>query len=127
MKVAKLCTSLRADELQVPVVGWVGDEMEIRSGLIYIKETGCIVGRTTGPIAEKDIDTINEAEVLSTLATKILMIHITTIDGRANVPFMYFPTNKITAEFITKKVNLHQSAKLIPVTDFTASEIDARE
>lgn len=95
---------MRAGELQVPVVGWVGDKMEIRSGLIYVKETGCIVGRSTGPIKEKDIDTINEAEVLRSLATKILMIHITTIDGRANVPFMYFPTNKITAEFITEKI-----------------------
>lgn len=34
-KVTEIKASLQADKLKIPVVGWCGDEMEIRAGLTW--------------------------------------------------------------------------------------------
>jgi len=54
--------------------------MEIRAGLTYMKEMGML------------------SKIPSELATKVMMIHITSIDGKACIPFLFLPT--ISATYI---------------------------
>lgn len=92
----KLCKALQVDKLAVPVVGVSFDEMEIRSGLTYVQEIGLLAGCVNGPISEKSINDVDRSKIPTLLATKVMMIHITTIDGKASVPFMHIPTNCAT-------------------------------
>jgi hypothetical protein len=78
--------------------------MEIRAGITYLKEIGLLVGASTGPIAEKNINEYTASDLYPQLATKIMMIHITTIDARACIPYMYFPTTTATTTEMKQKV-----------------------
>lgn len=89
------------------MVGWVGDEMDIRAGLTYVKEAGCIIGCIDGPIAVKNIDQVKEENILKNLAQRVMMIHITLVNGKADVPFMYFLTAKLTAKIMFDKVCIY--------------------
>lgn len=82
------------------IIGWCGDEMEIRAGLEYLDHMGCIVGLVEGPIAEKDITTIDQVAIPKMLATKIMMIHLVTSDGKRTYPLGFFPTNGATAQWL---------------------------
>lgn len=95
---------LQADKLKIPVVGWVGDEMEIRAGLTYLKHFGLIVGTTGAPIQENKVSTVVEADIPARLAKKIMMVHLTTVDGSATIPLIHYPTATATAQFMSEKV-----------------------
>jgi hypothetical protein len=64
-----------------PIIGWCRDKIEIRAGLEYIETMQCVVRYIDGPIAEKDIDQINDKSLSANFATKIMMIHLVSIDG----------------------------------------------
>jgi len=50
-------------KIKCPIVGWSGDEIEIRVGAEYVETMRCIVGSVEGPIAEKDIDSVDEGKL----------------------------------------------------------------
>ncbi len=101
----KLCKSLQVNKLTVPAVGISFDEMEIRSGLTYIQEMGLLAGSVNGPIPEKEIEGVDKSKIPTQLATKVMMVHITTVNGKASVPFIHIPTNcSTTAKFMYEKV-----------------------
>ncbi len=113
----KLCSTLNVDNLPAKVVGFSGDEMEIRAGLTYVKHLAMLVGCET-PIAEKNIDSVDPTTIPDKLATKIMMVHITTIDGKACVPFLHFPTKGIKPNVLYEKVHIKQTiANLIKWSD----------
>lgn len=98
IQIAKIKKALRSTVIRV--VGWCGDEMDIQAGLEYLEHLGCIVGLVDGPIAEKDIEKMDEKAIPKMLATKIMMIHLVTIDGKASIPVGFFATNGATAVWL---------------------------
>jgi hypothetical protein len=78
--------------------------MEICAGLTYIKEMKMLVGSIKRPILEKNINALDTNTLSTELATKVMMIHITSIDGKTCVPFMYFSTAIATVEDMREKI-----------------------
>lgn len=95
---------VRLGHQATPVVGWCGDEMEVRAGLTYLEAMGIIVGCADGLIAEKNIQTLDKTTILPRLATKIMMIHIVSTDGKTALPVIQYPTVKMSAEWLATKV-----------------------
>lgn len=97
---------LKVHSSPAPVLIWSGDEMEIRCGLSIIKSRSEIVGLVSGAIAEKDIATVDENKISEKVARKVMMIHLTTIDGSACIPLAFIPSTTISAEQLFAKVSL---------------------
>lgn len=104
LKVDKLCEILRKWPSIVPVVGFSTNEIEVRRGLTWLKEYRIVVGLANSPIAENKIHEFDSQAILALIATKIMMFHITSIDRKISLLFVYFPTTGITADDIINKV-----------------------
>ncbi len=97
---------MRADKFDVPEVGVSFDEMKIRPGLTHIPELA-MLGCVDGAIAENNIESVDCNTMLQSLAVRVMMVHITTLDGKASVLLLHFPTtNSTTAELVFQKVNI---------------------
>lgn len=79
--------------------------MEIRKGLIYLRNTREIVGCVDGTIPENKVSSIDPATIHDKLATKAMMFIITTMDG-AVFPLCFQPTNTATGDWFYKKVSI---------------------
>jgi hypothetical protein len=90
--------------LDVPVVGWSGDEMEVRAGLTYLQAMGIIVGCTSGPISEKNASKVDTKIIPKSLATKIMMIHVVSTDGKVALPLIHYATTSAEGKWMANKV-----------------------
>ncbi len=72
------------------VVGWCGDEIEIRGGITYLRYMRLLVGTVEKPIIEKEVAKYDSTKVLSMCATKVMMIYLTTMDGSAAIPLIHY-------------------------------------
>jgi len=77
------------------------------AGLEYLEAMGCIVGCVNGPIIERNIESVNEKELPKLLATKIMMLHLVSTDGKASIPLGHFPTNGVTAQWLLVEMSLY--------------------
>ncbi len=66
--------ALEGKKLHHQFGGLVFDEVEIRSGLIYNRRLGLVFGLVSGPLREKDINTVKDTTIEKNIATKILQV-----------------------------------------------------
>ena len=76
------------------------DEMEIKSGLVYFKRTGQLIGTVDGILSEKNVGTLNWIKLRSQLATHVFQLFITTTDGSACFPLGFFPSGALKGKRI---------------------------
>eukprot|EP00733_Pompholyxophrys_punicea_P000753 Pompholyxophrys_punicea_v1_NODE_265_length_2478_cov_92.556748.p1 type:complete len:635 gc:universal NODE_265_length_2478_cov_92.556748:567-2471(+) len=74
--------------------GWIGDEIEIRKGIVYNRFSGSLIGKVSGPVAEnkaKDLDwDVNQ--VRPQLASHVMQIFVANTNGTAFIPLGFLPT-----------------------------------
>ena len=90
--------------IALPVVGWCGDEMEVRAGLTYLKAVGQVVGCVDGPISEKNVGAIDKQALPTKFATHIMMVHVVSTDGKIALPLIHYATRGATGEWMAEKV-----------------------
>jgi hypothetical protein len=122
---------LRRAFAAVPVFGGVvNDEIEIRRGLIYMKNYGGVVGTVQdafkGPLLERNIDvmdTVNcgwyevRGHILSNsvsrldnrLATHVMMTFFVALDGSAAAPLCYEPTHGISGKELASNFKTYRA------------------
>lgn len=66
---------------------------------------GLLVGTMNKPIAEKDIASVDSKGIPERLATKVMMIYLTLVDGSGCMPLIHYPTNTASASFMEEKVS----------------------
>ena len=74
------------------VGGLVWDEVDVRSGLIYLKHLGLLVGRVSGPVYEKEVRTLKATDIEPTLAKKMCQFFYVASDGSVALPVAAYPT-----------------------------------
>jgi hypothetical protein len=50
------------------------------------------------------MSTVLFTSILAWSATKVMMVHLTTIDCSASLPIVHYPTQTATAQFMAEKV-----------------------
>lgn len=105
MKVNKICEILQVDKLAAPVLVLSGDEIEIRPGMTYVPTMGYLVGSINGPLREKELSEESAKSISSQLASKVMLLYLTTIEGTACRPFAYIPSATINAKVLFDKVS----------------------
>jgi DNA polymerase III epsilon subunit-like protein len=82
------------------MVAW--DEIEIRHGLIWNASTKELLGKASGPIAEKNAQSEDWPNMNNLLATHVTQFFLVSIDGAASVPIGFFPMVNINGEKVHK-------------------------
>jgi hypothetical protein len=108
VQIKKMKKLLKNNTENLPVVGLSADEIEIRHGTTYVEEQHMVVGCADGPIAEKDVSNVNQEDIPNKLATKIMFMYLVSSDGKAAVPLVFYPTNKMTGKWLFDKVQNEQ-------------------
>ena len=78
------------------------DEIEIRAGLVWNPSTKELLGRTKGPIAEKEVQTQDWVDMMSQLATHALQFFLVSLDGTFSDPIGFFPTHGVQVELLMR-------------------------
>lgn len=97
----EVISRLVLEECEIPSVGLIFDEMEIRHGLVYKKSDGRLIGRVAGPWPEYNVENLDEATLQDSLATHVLQIFLVSTDSSVTVPLGYFPTRGVSHVWLT--------------------------
>jgi hypothetical protein len=65
---------------------------------------GLIIGTVDGPIAEKDVRTVDKSTIVKKLATKIMMVHVVSLDGKVALPLIHYATTGVEGKWMAEKV-----------------------
>jgi hypothetical protein len=68
--------------------------------VLKLKEMGLIIGCVDGPISERDISTVDTTAIPTRLATKIMMVHVVSTDGKIVLPFVHYPTDTVDGDWL---------------------------
>ena len=78
------------------IIAW--DEIEIRYGLVWNPSTKELIGKATGPIAEKNAKKEDWVQMNKELATHVIQFFLVSVDGAASVPIGFWPMVSINGE-----------------------------
>lgn len=81
------------------------DEIEIRAGLEYSKDTGEVLGLAESAIPICEIDEEVEEDLPRRFAKYIFQVFFVSLDGKLCQPLCFYPTVKATFDWTTTKVN----------------------
>jgi len=84
------------------LIAW--DEIEIRFGLVWNPSTKELIGRVSGPIAERDAKSAHWAKMNEELATHVIQFFLVSADGAASLPIGFHPMCAINGEKVFKIV-----------------------
>jgi hypothetical protein len=85
------------------------DEIEIRAGLEFAKDTNEIVGLMDNSISVKNIELdLNESDLPCFFAKYIFQVFFVSLDGTVCQPLCFFPTKKADYNFTIAKVEMIQ-------------------
>jgi hypothetical protein len=78
-----------ADSVRKVMIAW--DEIEIRYGLVWNPSKKELIGKVSGPIAEKNARSEDWVNMAKELATHAIQFFLVSVDGAASVPIGFVP------------------------------------
>jgi len=74
------------------------DEIEIRHGLVWNASTKELIGKSVGPIAEKDTPMEDWIHLNEQLATHVVQFFLVSLDGEFSCPIGFYPMVKVSGD-----------------------------
>ena len=117
--ITKFKQAFPESSLRKVVIAW--DEIEIRYGLVWNPSTKELIGKVSGPIAEKNAKAEDWLNISKELATHAIQFFLISVDGAASVPIGFHPMVSINGDkvfalirpLIDKLQSGHDSLKVV--------------